>query len=278
MPEKLLFADCLRVMETERLLPERQKLMVKAERYFFETYGDVDEDTVRAIFDTAQEMIEYGLFHLPHPLIWLEDPWPANWMDEAERLTGMSPPATLGHARGRQLYLLQEHEDRIVIELITASSLPGRPSDFRYQLFTIPTVISLKPGDAADWRAEIGTSAIAVKQFVVTLATAQAAQERRVSGGYGGSVPKARRSLPYTDVRIVVPQAGPSGGAGLGSGDGHHARRKYHLVAGYMWGKHTRPREAQRWVAPFWRGDAALGVAGHDHYEVRRRAAAGEKT
>jgi hypothetical protein len=265
---KLLFADIMRVIEDENLVPDWVPLIQKAERYLFETYGDVDEDTVKAISDTAHEMIEYGLFHLPHPVIWLEDPWPDDWVDRATggaEWPGGRPP----HGSGAQVYLLQELPDRITWTLIVATPnehIPGkRFYNFHIEANSIPLDASKLP---TDWRSEIGSTNFAIKQFVVTLATEQAVVERKISGGYGSSVPKTRRNLDYTDVRIVIP--GERGEPGTGP-EGHHGKRRLHLVAGYMWGKHTRPRDEQRWTAPFWRGDRALGVVGHDHYEVRRR-------
>ena len=112
----------------------------------------------------------------------------------------------------------------------------------------------------------IGEAIFATKKFVVTLATEQAIREHvDVPGGPRAQAAAARaRRYPYTIIRVptYVPEtAGESGKPGT--------PRRCHLVRGYVWGKNTRPKEEQRWIAPFWRGDAALGIATRSHYVVR---------
>lgn len=270
---KLLLPEIVKVMIDEKLdLPFTPADLLRAERYVFESYGDIDEDTVKAVFDTSHEMIEYGFFHLPHPLMWLEDPWPEDWIERSAAMVGATDEERrrMGSpARGRNLYLLRERADGIEFYEIVAAPLKDGPQKYRFIFHAIPHVISLDPArNPIDFKGDVGTARIAIKQFVVTLETEQAVRERRISDGYGGSVPKAHRNLGYTDVRVVIP--GERGDGQGGHGDG--GKRRRHLVAGYNWGKHTRPRPEQKWIKPFWRGDKELGfVPPKLHTEVRHR-------
>ena len=49
--------------------------MERAEKFIFDSGTDNDHDFVGAVRETALEMMQAGLFHLPHPVTWIEDPF-----------------------------------------------------------------------------------------------------------------------------------------------------------------------------------------------------------
>jgi hypothetical protein len=117
-------------------------------------------------------------------------------------------------------------------------------------------------------RRDVAT--LMLRKFLVTLSASNTVRERgetRHRVVRFGRDPTSRREkdfktvvYSYTHVRQPDDDALPF--------DGVHRHRKRHLVRGYTWGRHTRPPEEQRWIAPFWRGRGEVAVQ-RDHYEIR---------
>jgi hypothetical protein len=94
-------------------------------------------------------------------------------------------------------------------------------------------------------------------KFLVTLATTNHIQEREPGKPFKPRIPQKFREYPHVIIRV------PDYAAARGSksdGDSSGARRRMHLVEGYVWGRNTRPRDEQRFIFPHWRGDQSIGV------------------
>lgn len=51
------------------------RMIQDAEKFIFDSGSDQDPDTIAAVNDTAAAMMSAGLFRLPHPLVYVEDPF-----------------------------------------------------------------------------------------------------------------------------------------------------------------------------------------------------------
>lgn len=240
-----------------------------AEKFIFDSGSDQDERTVMAVRETAVNMIEAGLFHQPHPLIWVEDPY-----EDA--------PETQRH-----YYLGHEKDDGIIIRVFTRMSqkrlhqmagLDGVPSLPDFSFHPYPLYIDLRePSDqftilglrnsalSPIYSKVLGEAVYSYKKLIVTLASTNPEIERvRPKGEAGGD--SRHRAYDHRIIRIPLDtdpseRSGPSKGTGV--------RRRRHLVRGYVFGRFTRPVEQQHWVKPYWRGDRELGISQHSHYELR---------
>lgn len=238
-----------------------QAAMHKAEKYIFDSGNDTDPETTTAVRETAIAMLEYGIFRLPAPVVWIEDPF----YSEAD------PAGT-----HRRYYLCQEQPGGIRISMmqnidpLVVAQLPAhaRKRMPRYTLTGNPCVIDLtKPDDkfccvgakgAIPDMAKLAAETVyAFKKFIVTLAAQQTVRERVEPPRVRGAGSSVRRDYAHTIVRVPTYVPEPSDGTGETQGPG---KRRMGLVSGYVWGKNTRPLSEQRWIAPFWRGNAALGL------------------
>lgn len=256
----------------QRLLAPLTPLLNKAQKYIFDSGSDQDERTVTAVRETAVNMLEAGLFHLPYPIIWIEDPY------EGKEDTQ------------RNFYLCIETPDKIVVHFFQKMDMRDAvPPEMRAMLgpksqlpaltiYPQPMVIDLKnPTDLfqvmgarsilmPDMEKVIGECIYGVKKFLVALNTDDLITERvRVPPGHKQSVDKRHRLYEHTIIRIPMDDGGEGGDLGTG---GAGRKRRCHLVRGYTWGKNTRPVEEQRWIKPFWRGDRSVGTIERSHYVV----------
>lgn len=227
-----------------KLLPK----LHRAEKFVFDT-GLAGNEAEEMVFrETAVNMLEAGIFHLPFPEIWLEDPF------EGSNL--------------RYMYFCEEDEREIRIWFFLDAT-----GELDIVAFPEPLIIDLhdpqdrfiypagNPQNIACKKAA-GEAVYAVKKFIVTLGS-RGAERRRVKGGNHALNMKPRgRDYPHTVVRIPTDYSSPVERDGKGTG----GFRRMHLVRGYMWGKNTRDLNEQRWIEPFFRGRAELGEVVHDHY------------
>ena len=237
-------------------------LIHKAEKFIFDSGSDHDKRTTDAVRETAVNMIEAKLFHMPFPLMWIEDPFTDDPDDET-----------------RNFYLVEETPREIRVQFFqrfnyaksTGMSGRGMPS---LLMHIHPLVIDLEHPDDKflmptakeidDANGKTCAEAIySVKKLVVSLNTKDIIIERvkRDKERTGGDF--KRRTYPHSIVRVPF----ETGGASESGASGGKRRRK-HLVRGFVWGKNTRPIEQQRWIAPYWRGDNEVGVVQREHYEV----------
>ncbi len=272
----LFYPHVLSIIEKEKLGGEAEmfyKPMQQAQRYIFESFGDVDEATVKAIHSTAEEMISAGFYHLPHKVCWIEDPWDFDTIAgvTAEKLGVSVKDFAATHPyfrtyveRSRAIHLAVEEPGRILIYGATINPQQPKPgSPLGVVFHGVPLEIDISPTrKPLDWTKTFATMAHALNQFIVTLATKQAVLERVPAQPWKPKQPISTRVYGHTHVTVRV--AGGAGRAGEA-----HGRPRYHLVAGYTWGRHTRPAEQQRWIMPYWRGDEELGAVMRDHYEVK---------
>lgn len=223
----------------------------RAEKFIFDSGSDQDDETGAAVRSTAAEMIEFGIFHLPAPVIWIEDPF-----------TNIPGPPS------RNYYLCYEVGEEIQIQFFQGLRPNTVPQFPQYIMLTNFMAFSTTNPSGAYVFATSGAEAFvepverhmkevvyAVIKFIVTLATPQTIRER-VEAARARSGKAGRRDYEHTIIRVpsYVPEPGP------GEAQGTQGKRRMGLVAGYVWGKNTRPVAEQRWIAPHWRGDASVGV------------------
>jgi len=272
LPEVRRPSDPLRRKLAARLLP----LMHKAEKFIFDSGSDQDERTITAVRETAVNMMEAGLFHLPFPIVWIEDPFESD--PEGIR---------------RFFYLAVEDEKEQVIRVWhlqssnlkldmqpfaeTLGSDPASLKPYQYNVFADPLLFDLKePSDlfilegvktpASPLHSKlVGEAAYGFKKFLVSLNTEQLEQERVSPPKPKPGTDKRFREYPHTIVRIPLDRD-ERGNVIRDKGTGRPRRR--HLVRGFVWGKNTRPVEEQHWVRPHWRGDASRGTVERSHYKV----------
>jgi hypothetical protein len=237
------------VADVARVLADK---LHRAEKFVFDSGMAGNEAEEDAFKETAVNMMEAGIFHLPFPEIWIEDPFPT--------------PA--GRYESRYMYFCEEGEDEIrvwyfadpegnifslphplVIDLLNPKDTFGYPSG--------------NPQNAACWK--VAAEAIfAVKKFIVTLSTRGTERERVKGGNHALNMKPRGRKYPHTVVRIPTDYSAPVEGQGI---SGQY--RRMHIVRGYTWGKNTRPLAEQRWIQPFFRGREELGEVIRDHYVVK---------
>jgi hypothetical protein len=243
-------------------------MLHQAGKFIFDSGSDADGDTTQAVKETVIAMLEDGRFHLPYPTTWIEDPFE----NDPEQ---------------RNFYLAYEKGPVIRVWTALRRHHPASPTFF---LCTLPLIIDLSspveghrvpvdlppghPGhDPVAFRYVqelLGQADYAFRKFIVALGSGgierhEVANDRPVPGVERPNVgpQKPRGNYPYTIIRI--PDEPVSDGSGLSTG----LRRRRHFVRGFVWGKNTRPRDQQRWVAGYYRGAADLGEIERSHYEMR---------
>jgi hypothetical protein len=248
-------------------------LIDESEKFVFDSGQDRDMQTVETVRETAINMMHADIFHLPHPVIWVEDPFDTR----------------LGFKRC--CYLCVERNSQIEIYSVRVdtademdSSLPA--DQLAITVALVPVVINLAdPSDDywirghkmtggsvtnRDAKAayiyshlhHLGEAVYGVKKLIVTLAASNTLTEHH-SGRPGKSNSGRRSRYDYTTIRVPIDNSDVES-----SGGGSTGKRRMSLVRGYVWGKNTRPIEEQRWVKPFWRGNAELGVINREGYKV----------
>lgn len=244
---------------TQRLLP----LMHEAQKFIFDSGSDQDPKVVQIYRDTALAMLETNTFHLPFPVIWVEDPF----SDETS------------HHDLRFYYLAKEHPDHIELYHITRLPKTEMRDDIRYLIngcrmvidkvdvsdkFTILDIDT--PPDPI-----VGKSAAeavyGLKKFLVAISISDTVRDKVPGSPYKASLPKKFRKYPYTVIRI--PEDDTEADTVIGEARESHpgTKKRKHLVMGYTWGKHTRSQDEWRLIKPYWRGSQE--IIERDHYEVR---------
>lgn len=258
-------SDKRRVAALSPLLP----LIHRAEKFIFDSGSDQDERTVMAVRQTAVNMQEAGLFHLPHKITWIEDPYEdapdekrnfylateddsiirmyvATYLDQ--RLMAESWGAVVGGNTSNLIF----HATPLVIDLTTPSD------DFAIIAPSLADVLI---------RQIFQEAMYSFKKFIVTLNTENLQIERVRSPVKGTRQGSRFRHYEHRIIRVPLDTSPQTGDQGNGT-SGKPRRR--HLVRGYVFGKNTRPKEQQRWIKPYWRGDAEIGIVERDHYEIGR--------
>jgi hypothetical protein len=116
----------------------------------------------------------------------------------------------------------------------------------------------------------LGQADYAFRKFIVTLGSGGVEREGVLAEHLRSGekrIDRGMRKYPYTIIRIPN-EVAPHSNSGPITG----TRRRRHFVRGFVWGKNTRPREEQRWVAGYYRGSAELGQLERSHYEMRNGA------
>lgn len=253
----------------QRLVAPLVPLIHRSQKFIFDSGSDQDERTTTAVRETAVNMIEAGLFHQPFPDMWIEDPYEDNPDNQ------------------RNFYLASEKDKKIKIWSFAKLDLDflGRNSKIDGKrvaalcLNLYPLIIDLEqPKDAflVDGPEHIsilyskilGETVYSYKKLIVTLNTENLNIDKiRIPTGkksWDGNP----RTRPYDHSIVRVPvETFHEGNVGVLNSSEGKPRRK-HLVRGFVWGKHTRPKEEQRWIKPHWRGDADVEIK-ERHYVVK---------
>lgn len=248
--------------------PLREKIVLpllghihQSQKFIFDSGSDQDERTTLAVRETTVNMIEAGLFHLPHPIIWVEDPYEENPEHYRNFYLAMETstqieiwffaklPMGNANLQGKRIPSVYVHPMALVIDLEKASDM-----------FMVSKVDHVTPL----YSKILGEAVYAFKKLLVTL-NAQSLSIDKVSARKDrGSGPR-NRSYDHSIVRIPLdtPTTTSSSHPSEAASDSSIKRRK-HLVRGFVWGKNTRPTEQQHWVRPYWRGnETALNERSH---------------
>lgn len=233
--------------------------MHQAKKFIFDSGSDKDEQTTAAVRETAVNMMEAGLFHLPHPITWIEDPFEDN-------------------PEMRFYYLCKEDESGIVMIFLQGMppSVGGGRDQPRYILMQQPAIIDLKAvtdkfiiGGADECDSIVGNSyaeaIYSLKKFIVCLNTEDIIREKVEGRPFKAALPKKFRQYEHAIIRVPLDTFDDRY---VEPGTGGGRKRRKHLVRGYTWGRNTRPVEQQRWIKPFFRGSQEIGVIERDHYVV----------
>lgn len=261
---KLLFPRImLQVLRIDAYDFDMYKRMFEAPKFIFESVADTDAVFVKDIHETAEEMMDFGIFRLPSQYIWVEDPVNIDIMQDVP--DNVKANMKEGGADVRMFYFAEQEEDRILMWGGRSCTLP----DHRLQIevHEDPTILDIRPGrEYQPWTASLETAMIALKHLVVTLGTDEA-EKRRVTVSKGNAAkPLEKRHFEYTHIKIKPKAYLPGEEVPISESTGK--KRKLHFVRGYIWGRHTRPRPEQRWIKPQWRGDINLGWTQPKSYEV----------
>jgi hypothetical protein len=265
-----VIANTNHVIRKNLLLPLLPQIH-QAKKFIFDSGSDQDETAV-AVRQTAVAMMEAKLFHQPHPVIWIEDPYDNDPDLQRNFYLGIETPGKItvfafnrSNVNGMYREMFGETPPAKV-PTITFHPFPleidlENPSDD----FRVTNVGLAFRRDSIEAKV-LGEAIYSYKKLIVTLNTSNHKSEyvmappRKAAG-------VQRRFYDHHIIRIPIDYEAPI----EPSGPGLPGRpRRMHLVRGYVYGKNTRPLAEQRWVKPYWRGDKELGVvATPEHYEVR---------
>lgn len=271
----VLFTPDAMPMPVEAKIRSREKLTApliekidKARKYIFDSGSDREPEQLDSIRSTAISMLDFDLFHLPAPLIFVEDPF-------SQDPDGM-----------RYFYLMEEDRKSRRITVNFMARMPKQYAlmeDAIYSLFTYPFVKDLNVSDDLwGWHAgqtpeELAQSPFwpffekpfteamyACTKFLVILSTTNHIQEKDPGKPFKQRIPYQFREYPHVHIKIPDRVSW-----GKGEGKGKRGPMGFQFVDGYVWGKHTRPREEQRFIYPYFRGSQDVGVVERGHTVVR---------
>ena len=237
----------------------------QSQKFIFDSGSDQDERTTTAVRQTALAMMEANLFHQPHPVMWIEDPYeedPENYrnfylaIETADRIEirFLSKLPAMGLTlHGKAVPRLSVHPLRLVIDL-------ANPTDqFRIEGATELSALYAKI---------LSEAVYAYKKLIVALNTENLLIEKITSAKKGWEGDSLHgRPYDHTVVRIPLDDPQPQS-SGQGHRLGVQVTKRKHLVRGYVYGKHTRPVEEQRWIRPYWRGEGETKRIVERHYVV----------
>lgn len=231
-------------------------------KYVFDSGSDQDPETVQAVRDTSVNMMQFDLFHLPHPVIWIEDPFD----DNAE------------FKLARNYYLATEHKGHIDILLFQEM----QPEAGRSRLIINPhalvidltnpqdafSVQGVHPNAIPEFTRALAEAVYSVKKLIVSLYTRGTIFEA-VAPRQGRQGETRNRSYPHQIIRIPLHEPLPDPATEQRGTQSSTVRpRRAKLVRGYVWGYKTRPIDEQRWIAAYWRNLAGEVPSQSSHYQV----------
>lgn len=243
-----------------KLLMPLLPLIHQAEKIIFDSGSDQDARTITAVRDTSTNMVEAGLFHQPHRVVWVEDPYEDNAENHRNCYLAIETDT------GITLHFFSRMKEIIGLglpELVWHPYPLVIPLNEVTDQFVIRGVETVSPLYAK----VLGEAVYAYKKLIVTLASTNPVVERITTGGRRDDT--RYRVYDHRIVRIPLDRPDSGKPQPVASGSSAPPRRR-HLVRGFVWGKNTRPVEQQHWVKPYWRGEQERGTKEHSHYEVPR--------
>jgi hypothetical protein len=259
-----------KMKQREKLLGPLVPKIDKARKYIFNSGSDREPEQLDSIRNTAISMLDFDLFHLPAPIVFVEDPFDKD-------PDGM-----------RYYYLMEEDKDARTISVhffarLRETRLIDKDMDYTYIPYAFFKDLNTSD-DAWGWAAEkpieqmaagspwwplfekpFTEAMYACTKFLVILSTTNHIQEKDPGKPFKQRIPYQFREYPHTLIKL--PERVTWGKEKSGKGTG--AKRSFHFVDGYVWGKNTRPREEQRFIYPYFRGSQEVGVVERTHTEVR---------
>lgn len=237
--------------------------MAETQAFIFDSGQDNPPEEIQAFQETAAELESEDLFHLPFPTIWIEDYF------------SDTPNGT------RVCYLCHECK-----EGIACWSVVINPEEDHMHVLGVFLWLRdqhmfgyrIPPEASARWPEEerriyqrSSMATLMLQKFIGTLAASNTVRERGETKRrevLKGRNPTSKRGkdfktviYPYTHVGPPIDDTVPADASG-------HQPRRRHLVRGYTWGKTTRPKDQQRRILPYWRGQGEVTET-RQHYELR---------
>lgn len=218
----------------------------QSQKFIFDSELDADPQTKEAIRETANNMIEAGIFHLPHNLIWLEEQF-------------------ITHEKVKTFYLCEEVGDKIRIQtfslirknvcFLAQTAIINLDKNAIHKSYDVELFDDKSQPSVKDLWAAV----YAVKKLVVFLNSRGTEEEKIRVPGHRNIGNFKNRLYPHSIVRIPSEIQEPSTATGTGK------RRRLHLVRGFT---RTYQNGNKIWIDPFWRGSKELGEVVRDHYEI----------
>jgi hypothetical protein len=254
-----------------KLFGDLIKRIEAAPKYIFDSGNDKDPDQMDKVRKTATAMMDFDLFHLPFPSIWVEDPFIDN-PDERRYYYFMSENYQTRRITVHHFARMPEFKETGEFTYVYTPYQFEKDLDITTDKWAwVGPDPSLHEGTVW-WDAFVQPfreAMYASTKFLVTLATTNHIAEKDPGRPFKQRIPHKFREYPHVIIR--VPEYVPTK-KGEKTGDGTGAKRRMHLVAGYVYGKNTRPIEEQKLILPYWRGDQTIGVIERAPTLVKSRA------
>jgi hypothetical protein len=250
------------------------------QRFLFDSGQDNSKEEIKAFDDTTEELIAADLFHLPFPTVWIEDYFSHNpnglrycyFCSELDgKIIAWSVTYWPADCESAKAFPIPASANRLSV--LGVLEWDTKPSGFGFRYYVPDDASEVDPSGTVYKR--ISAATLMLEKFVATLAASNTVREpgeTKRRSARPGRDPMSRREKDFKTVIYGYTHVSPPADDTVPAGEGGHRLRKRHFVRGYTWGRNTRPKEQQRWIAPFWRGRGEV-VAQRAFYEVRSQSA-----
>ena len=235
----------------------------ETQAFIFDSGQDNPPEEIQAFQETAEERESEDLFHLPYRTVWIEDYF------------SDSPDST------RVCYLCHECEDGIGCWSVVINPEEDHMhvlGVFRWLRDQHMFGYRIPPEATARWPEEdrrvyqrSSMATLMLQKFIGTLAASNTVRERGETSRREvrkGRNPCSQRSKDFRTVIYPYTHVSPPPDETVQAGEDGRQPRRRHLVRGYTWGRTTRPKDQQRRIQPYWRGQGEV-IEARQHYEIR---------